>query len=73
VVELFGLTTILLPVKPPGFHVKVPPETEAEAIRVADWPLQIDVPKTVITGVGFTVIAAVEVPGQPPVGVKVTV
>jgi hypothetical protein len=36
VVELFGLTTILLPVKPPGFHVKVPPETEAEAIRVAD-------------------------------------
>jgi hypothetical protein len=72
-VVLPGETVSVLPVVPPGFHVNVPPGTEALAVNVADWPLQMVVPFTVITGVGFTVIAAEAVPGQPPVAVKVTV
>ena len=61
------------PVVPPGFQVKVPPGTLALAFNVALWPLQIVGLFTVITGVGFTVITPVAVPGQPPWAVKVTV
>ncbi len=50
-----GLTVKVLPVIPPGFHVKDPPWVLVEAFRVADWPAQMVALVAVIVGVGLTV------------------
>jgi hypothetical protein len=50
-----GLTVKVLPVIPPGFHVKDPPCVLVVAIKVTDCPEQIVALVAVIVGVGLTV------------------
>jgi hypothetical protein len=65
-VVVFGVTVTAEPTKFPGVHVKVPPATVDDAIRVAIWPAQTVAPVAVTTGCGFTVtVTGVNGDGQP--------
>ena len=67
---------MLLPVLPPGDHVKVPFGTVEVAVKFATYPAQTVILFTVTTGKGFTVMVtatgAEGHPAPPTTGVTIT-